>query len=407
MKRSQSPSSTGMLGWVRRRVLPRCAKLSALLGLLILGAWITGRVLTDQYPWSQFLWWVPPIWMVGSAWVLLMLSAALAFFARRLGGLFLRPMLLLACIGCTGYLVFGVWKVHRIPFAQPIPSDTIRIAHWNQSSKRVDQQGWAKAMLDDGVDIVFIANASWGKDRQTLLDGFAPYAPEQKERWVNYSYRVHADPAHFRIEDDAFIASRFPLVRTGMVTMSSPTVADDSLRASGRDGWVMFAEFDLSGDSDESGTKRDPFIVWFVDLPSEPLAWRMRTMRSVSGAIKSWDGHGAIMGRHVWEADEGGEAFPEPDLIIGDFNTLAGSESLDIVAPNMTDAFDAVGFGRGRTWTPRVDNRYLRQPFKLADWRIDLALVGARWNPVRYQIKRPTEWGWVEHRVQIVEIALK
>jgi len=42
--------------------------------------------------------------------------------------------------------------------------------------------------------------------------------------------------------------------------------------------------------------------------------------------------------------------------------------------------------------------------FKLADWRIDLALVGASWDPIRYHIEHRSQWGSTEHRVQILDI---
>jgi len=388
--------------WLRTRLLPRCSKLCAFVGLVILGLWITGRVLTDQYQWSQYLWWVPAIWMLGSAWICLGLSAALALFSRRLGGMFLRPLLLIVCIGCTGYLIIGVWHMHRIVLPTHKADETVRIVHWNQSAKRVDQQAWADAMLEDGVDIVFVSNAPWGKDRQDLLDAFAPFAPLEKERWVNYSYRVHGEPAHFRIEGNAFIASKFPMTRTGMVSIHTPT-PEETLRPGGQRGWVMFAEFELAqGDS-----KAKPFVVWFVDMPSEPMLWRQELMAKARHAVDNWNGQSWVMGRHVWELIETNGSFPEPDLIIGDFNTVRGSDSLDHLAPDMTDAFSAVGYGRGGSWMPRVSNRFVRQPIKLADWHIDLALVGEGWTPTRYRIEDVSEWGSTEHRMQFLDLAPK
>ncbi len=400
MTKSRTTPPRGIISWIRRRVLPMCAKACALLGLVILGLWITGRVLTDQYRWSQYLWWVPAIWVLGSAWVALVLSAIFALFARRLGGIFLRPVLLLACIGSTAYVFFGVWHMHRALFPTSVPSDAIRVVHWNQSSKKVDQAGFAQFVLDQEVDIVLVSNSTWGKEKQTLLDHLSPMAPDEKRRWVNYSFKGFVDPAHFRIEGDVFIASKYPLVRTGMVKINTPTKQESPVRPGSSHGWVLFAEFDLG----EPGAPAEPFIVWLVDLPSNPLAWRQDIMQSVSQTINSWDGTSSIMGRHVWETIETNDAFPDPDLIIGDFNTLRGSASLDLLAPGMTDSFEAVGYGRGRSWMPSAQNKYFRQPFKLADWHIDLALVGSRWKPAGYQIKDTRQWGWTEHRMQIVDL---
>jgi hypothetical protein len=406
MTQSRTSPPRGILSWVRRRVLPKASKLCALLGLLILIAWITGRVVTDAYRWSQYLWWVPAIWMIGSAWLLLIFSGILALFARRLGGLFLRPMLLLACIGCTGYLIFGVWHMHRALLPKSIPNDALRIAHWNQAAKDIDQQAFGQWVLDEQIDIALIANARWGKDRQTLLDALAGYAPLDRERWVNYSYRVHAEPSHFWIQDQALIASRFPMIRTGKVEFGSADRQPVLNHSSSGRGWVSFIEFDLS-ESDSSDAP-DRLIVWFVDLPSDPYNFRQESMSELRNAIDQWDGSGWAMGKHVWEQQTWPNAsFPEPDLIVGDFNTIRGSNSLDRIASGMTDAFEAVGYGRARSWTPGSKNRFVRLPIKLADWQIDLSLVGKNWEPVRYFIENGSDWGWSAHRVQIVEIAEK
>jgi len=406
MNQSRTSPPRGILSWVRRRVLPKASKLCALLGLLILTAWITGRVVTDAYQWSQYLWWVPAIWMIGSAWLLLIFSGILALFACRLGGLFLRPMLLLACIGCTGYLIFGVWHMHRAVLPRAIPDDAIRIAHWNQAAKDIDQQAFGQWVLDEEIDIALIANARWGEDRQTLLDALAGYAPLDRERWVNYSYRVHAEPSHFWIQDQAMIASRYPMIRTGKVEFGSADRQQVLNHSSSGRGWVSFIEFDLS--ESDSPDAPDRLIVWFVDLPSDPYNFRQESMSELRNAIDQWDGSGWAMGKHVWEQQTWPNAsFPEPDLIIGDFNTIRGSDSLDRIASGMTDAFEAVGYGRGRSWTPGSKNRFVRLPIKLADWQIDLSLVGKKWQPARYRIENGSDWGWSAHGLQIIDVAEK
>ena len=399
MSKERSQSSRSFVGWLRRRALPKCAKLCAFIGLLILGLWVTGRVLTDQYQWSQYIWWVPAIWMLGSAWAFLFMSVVLAKLSRRFGGIFLRPILLLACLGCTGYLIIGVWHMHRVVLPYERSDDAIRIVHWNQSSKDVDQAGWAKAVLDQGGDIVFVANAPWGEARQVLLDSFAPFAPFERERWVNYSYRVHGEPSHYRIEGNALIASRFPMIRTGMVYMHAPINQEDASAIGSSNGWVLFAEFDIG--------KPKPMVVWFVDLPSDPSSWRQETMQIAADAIRYWNGRTWVMGKHVWKSTETSDSFPAPDLIIGDLNSLRGSNSIDQLAPNMTDAYSAVGYGRGRSWVPNIDNAFARQPFKLADWHIDLSLVGESWLPTRYRIKDASRWGSTEHRMQILDLIEK
>lgn len=389
----------GPIGWARRRVLPLLAKGTALLGLLILAAWIGGRVLTDQHHWSQYLWWLPPIWAIGAAWVLLIVSALCAKLARRLGGLLLRPLLLILVLGCSVYLVLGVWHTHRVlgGHADKQP-DAVRVMHWNQASKDIDQQAWGERIRDLETDIVLIANAEWNESRQTLLEQFAYFAPEENRRWVNYSYRIHADPAHYRVEGAAMIASRYPMTRTGMVRFGSnerQAVLEHSASGS---GWVMFAEFDLDPDRNDD----EPLIVWLVDLPSDPARWKRELMGEVRSAIDAWDGSGWAMGRHVWEQQTWEDAdFPEPDLIIGDFNTPRGSDSLELLAPGYSDAFEQAGWGRGRSWVPPSRSGLMRRALILADWHIDLALTAPGVVATRYDLIDTSGAG---HRAQVVDI---
>lgn len=350
--------------------------------------------------------------MLGCAWACLFVSAVFANFSRRLGGVFLRPILFLACLGCTGYLIVGVWHMHRIVLPYERADDAIRIVHWNHAGQKIDEQDWAKFVLDQGTDIVLISNARWGDDRQAILNEFTLYAPEDKERWVNYSYKVKADPSYFWVQDGALVASRYPMIRAGVVNFGSAARQQLMNHSSSNLGWIMFIEFNIAQDTgdDHSTIPPEPisFIVWLVDLPSDPYNARQQSMQRVRDAIESWDGTQWAMGKHVWKQSTlANSSFPEPDLIIGDFNTLRGSDSIDQLAPNMTDAFSAVGYGRGRSWVPDINNTFLRQPFKLADWHIDLALVGQRWSPTRYRIEDVSRWGSTEHRMQTLDLIQK
>lgn len=391
----------GPIGWVRRRVFPLLARSSALLGLVILAAWITGRVLTDQHHWSQYLWWIPPIWAIGAGWVLLVCSFVLAKLARRSGGLFLRPILLLLVIVCTLYVPVGIWHMHRALGASDAKgSSSIRVLHWNQAAAVIDQPAWGQRIKDLDVDIVLIANAQWGDSRQTLLEQFAYFAPTENQRWINYSYRIHAQPAHYRVEGSAMVASRFPMTRTGMVQFGSAERQQVLNHSSSGVGWVMFMEFDI----DPERVDDEPLIVWFVDLPSDPMRWKPEQMRDTRAAIDSWDGRGWAMGRHVWEQYElEGASFPDPDLIIGDFNTLRGSHSLRTLAPNHQDAFSDAGYGRAGSFTPKSKSWLPRRLLKLADWHIDLSLVSRQHRVDGYQLIESEN---TIHSLQITDIVL-
>jgi len=391
----------GPIGWARRRVLPLLAKSTALLGIVLLAAWITGRMLSDEHHWSQYLYWMPPIVMIGGAWLMLILSAIFAALARRLGGLILRPVLLVLAVGCTLHLMFGVWHLHRAVIGSDSKDDNaIRVLHWNHGGKAIDAQQWGTRIRDLDTDIVLIANANWGDPRQELLEQFEYFAPDERVRWVNYSYRLHADPAHYRIEDSAMIASRYPMTRTGWVQFGSRGRQRVMSHSSSGLGWVMFAEFDL----DPQRVDDSPLVIWFVDLPSDPTAWKMDEIRSVRAAIDNWDGTGWNMGRHVWERYQDESAsFPEPDLIVGDFNTPRGSASIDLLAPGFDEAFEAAGYGRGRSFVINDGSWSENLLFRVLDLHIDLTLVAPSHTTTRYELIHADE---VDHKIQVADIVL-
>jgi hypothetical protein len=238
----------------------------------------------------------------------------------------------------------------------------------------------------------------WGEARQEVLEQFAYFAPDERVRWVNYSYRLHANPAHYRVEGDALIASRYPMTRTGMVSFGSRQRQQVLSHSSSGKGWAMFAEFDL----DPERTDDAPFVAWFVDLPSNPTAWKMESMREVRREIDAWKCTGWAMGRHVWEQRTfENESFPTPDLIIGDFNTPRGSASIDQIAPGYADAFKAAGYGRGRSFVIKDGSWSENLMFRVLDMHIDLAMTRPGIRVERYElIGEPI----ADHAMQVIDL---
>lgn len=405
MTKPESSRPRSIVGWSRRRLLPKLAKLCVFGGLMIVGLWIIGRVLTDQYAWSQYLWWMPSIWMLGWGWTLLLLSAGFAIFSRRPSGLMIRPVLLILCVGCTGYLFFGVWHLQRGVVTHAPNPDRIRIVHWNQAGFKADQEAWAEHVIDLQADVVLVANSRWGNDRRALLQALSPIAPADEQHMVTKGFQVEGKPGHFRLFGDALVASRFPILRTALVTTGSKQDQESVFKRGSDYGWIMLVELDLS----ETNAENDTMVVWFVDLASNPSLWRGDTMLQITRAISQWDGSEFVIKeperkRSVWARIETDHSFPDPDVIIGDFNTPNGSHSINILAPNMTDAYQAVGFGRNSTWRPKIKSKLARQPFKLADWHIDLALTGKDIKPAGYRIENTNQLGKSEHWMQILDI---
>jgi hypothetical protein len=101
---------------------------------------------------------------------------------------------------------------------------------------------------------------------------------------------------------------------------------------------------------------------------------------------------------------------------MGDFNIVRGSASLEVLAPGMRDAFEEAGWGRGASWrqarpvgpgaswTERTKARVTQTLLPLADWHIDLTLVGAWWRAGRYRLVDP---GAGPHWVQVADLVLR
>ncbi len=397
--RNMKTPPKGPVNLIRRKILPKCAQLCAFVGLMILGVWVVGRVLTDQFSWSQYLWWIPPIWAIGSAWGLLVVSAVLGKFALRPGGMILRPLLLLACIGCSVFLVFGIWRMHRAVLGRPIvDAPSVRILHWNQSAfKGLDKA--TPVIVSQDPDLVLLVNSRGNRRRIDLIHQLEYMAPSEEEFRLRPGVRAHFQPDHFTIQGQALVASKLPIIRTGTVTLEQIVDLETASRKTGQHAWVMFIELDLRERFPDGPSS---MMVWLVDLPSEPTLWRMTSMRTAVRAINGWNGQYRVSnGTGGWDVVHTDEPFPEPDIVIGDFNALRGSASIKELAPSMKDAFAQAGYGRAKTWTPRIRNKYVRQPMKFADWHIDLTMTGYRWRASSYRLIDPPAG---THDMQVVDL---
>ena len=134
-------------------------------------------------------------------------------------------------------------------------------------------------------------------------------------------------------------------------------------------GQAAFIEVTIDG---------SPRIVWLIDLPSDPSIPRHVMLRLA----------GEKIGAH-----NDGAGFPEPDVIVGDFNTPRGSRSLGNIVGDADSAFDRAGSGWSATW-PRA--------FPL--WHIDQVFVD---DAVSVRAHRVLDMGLGEHRGVIVDLDWK
>ena len=132
-------------------------------------------------------------------------------------------------------------------------------------------------------------------------------------------------------------------------------------------------------------------VVWVLDMPSEPRLSRWVMSKEAREAIARWEG--PVVGS---AGVRGTGKFPEPDIVVGDFNIVRGAASLSVLLPGMRNAFDMAGAGYAGTW-PRHG---YRTPIPLV--HIDQMFVrsgpGGPVRAARYEVVDPT-FGY--HKMQV------
>ncbi len=389
---------------LRRRVLPWTARGLALLGLGALGVFAAGRVLTDSTHWSQYLWWVPGLWSVGLAWVLWGVSVLAGRAALRTGGLMARPLLLAGCVAAGVWLAFGEWNLHRAAVGvRGEPRErTLRVLHWNQSGGygMADSGG---VIAGAGADLVVVVNARYDRFRGETVGAMAALSPPGETALrLSGGVETTGRPGHFVSLGHAMVASRLRILRAGMVSLAPPDGADGTWRTARDPGFVLWLELDPG---ERFGGLGRPLVVWAVDLPSDPSLWRDEVMARARGVIEAWEGPAlAANDRGRWRSTGEVTRVPEPDVVVGDFNTLRGSASLERLTPGMTGAFGQAGWGWSGSWRPEHPNAAVDALLGLGGWHIDLTLVGPAWRATGYRLLRTRSGA---HRAQVADLVLR
>jgi hypothetical protein len=178
------------------------------------------------------------------------------------------------------------------------------------------------------------------------------------------------------------IVSRWPVVRHGVTELgfTSPVAVEPGLRdehgpAPTDPGHAMFVELEVGAPLNRN------VVVWVVDLPSDPELHRPEMMERARERIEAWVGPYA-------------QGFPEPDVLIGDFNTPRGSWSLTILRRRpgfvMADAHAQGGVGASATWP--ADRPVLH---------IDQCFLAPGVRAARYAAE---DGGDTRHRMQVVDV---
>ncbi|MEM1183950.1 MAG: endonuclease/exonuclease/phosphatase family protein [Planctomycetota bacterium] len=385
--------------------------------------WLLGALLNDRWLWSQWLWWIPTAFAAIGAGVAVALSRWLARdIAKRARALGVGAAAFATLALAIETRPLNAFRSHEPPSGSTA-LEPISIGYWNLS--------WAEpkpaaAIIEEGLldtDVLVVTNPRPRDGRRDLSNAIsARYGgPSPEDPFARASNVAHIAHTGFTT-----VASRFPILAYGRVGLTGFRTAWTRKRLSNAEVGVTFVRLDTSAllpnpahsspggkgrgeglssevtsDSSSSastpqtteagrmsspssgpsghlltlGEKEPPHVttLWIVDLPSDPFINRNDLMAQMRRDLDAWNGRVTSMD-HVgrWRTIETNDAFPEPDLIVGDFNTPRGSRSLDALT-DRENAHAAVGLGHDHTW-PR--------PVPL--WAIDLAFYDPRtFVPVR------------------------
>ena len=281
---------------VIKGVLRAAGALVCLAAGTLLLAWLIGRVLTDRYDFSQWLWWLPtPV---------VLASTLLAVFGA------MRPAVRRVCrrrvIVWSSVLVFLVgWFTcaeHRFLKSPVETVDGVTIAHWNMSHPSPEEfPQYTAAALQIDADVLVLSSPSLVTAQQDLLE-------ELDAGRVVHRYGIFS------------VVTRVP------VLMGRPLVNREGI-------WSYMIELDTR---DALGRTT---VLYLIDLPAIDYENPETTFeRSRMDLARQF--------RTLLDA----AAAPTPDVVVGDFNITRGSASLLQLFPDMTHAYDSGGHGYGATF---------------------------------------------------------
>jgi hypothetical protein len=360
---------------VLKAILSTLAWLAALLAGAILAAWAIGHIVTDRYPWSQYLYWMPTPAALVLSMLALMAATGFALLARqatspppkRAAAFWLRTLALIVWAFALIHMLTIEWRSFSSPKQA---SPTFRLLFWNSEVERLEN--FEQCVLSQKPDIAVIANAPHRADWQAIINGLGG---------TMYSTRS----TRFTI------LSRFPLLRWGATDLKIkgcrprvPLWSGGGL-ISVDTGEAIYAELDTT-----SVTGRTT-VIWGLDFPSDPSMIRMDVMQQARATLNSFTGPAFIRAQSGMDQREDAAGFPTPDIIVGDFNTPRGSESLKVIAGNLHHAFTDAGRGYSATW-----------PRQLPIIPIDQAFLSPRLFATGYHI---VNLGAAKHRAEVIDIA--
>jgi len=427
-----------------RFVLTSCRVLSAALWSLaavLLVVWLIGRVFNDSFRWSQFIYWIPSIFTILMAGISCALALSIQFFLKgyeqlKTGGppenrppFFKRHaqnpyvLLCLAWFFCASWSALFEHNMLRAWGLQDSDRQRGKIANtllfWNIGGRVRD--GWMDQLRLIDADLVVVSNQpNW-----SVVNEFKTLANQATNR-----VDAEADP---KDKYTTFLAgiflihTRLKLREWGFTTLNiQPGVGFDVRKQSGRyettdPGYSMYLIFDPEG-TVKQGTGQ-PFVVWLMDLPSDPSISRQNIAQQAIESIDAWRGTATVLSAELDSKGEpqwinvpaeqlGRKGFPLPDVMLGDFNIPRGSRSLKHLTGTMENAYDQAGAGYTASYPRKVPFAQLDGPglfsairfFIPSDvpfFHIDQAFIAPSLHATRYRV---INLGAGTHWAQFIEV---
>ncbi|MBY0111431.1 MAG: hypothetical protein K2Y21_01315 [Phycisphaerales bacterium] len=404
------------------------------LAAVTLTLWLVGRIFNDSFRWSQFIFWIPSIFTIVFSGMAAVLALSIQLFIKgfeqiRTGGpRELRPVFYKRYVRnpyvllCVVWIAFGFWSAifeHRLHASWGL-ADTGRVRNaksttvtfWNIGGRV--REGWIEALRPIESDLIVVSNQpNWD-----VVNDFKTLGDAKSTTFLAGVFLVH---------------TRLTLREWGFATLGIQAgLGFDPRRSTGRyegtdPGYAMYLVFDAAGTAKEGLSTE--FVVWLMDLPSDPTLSRQNVTKQALAAIDAWKGvatvrvppdpatsaakpDAPIQWENVPAEQLGRKGFPVPDLVIGDFNIPRGSRSLRNLVGDMENAYDQAGDGYTASYPRKVPFAQLDGPglIGIVRWmipsdvpffHIDQAFVGPSLHATRY---RTTNLGHGTHWAQVVEL---
>jgi len=259
-----------------------------------IAAWLVGRVLTDRYGWSQWLWWTPTPVALGVS----LLGVAASLRPARTPHRRRRRLVAWTAVFATLAGYFSIIEHRFLARREPVTdAAALRIAHWNLAHPN-DRQSplYVRGLSQIDGDVIVLTSANDVARSDEVRARFG-------DGWTIRGLGVFQIITRLPIRSVRHIHLGAELDRVFISVV------------------VLDASQSIGGE----------LVVYLVDLPSE--LWRPR----------------AMIASQVMTLLDGAEA-PPPDLVVGDFNMTRGSASITHMFPGMRHAFDEAGTGYGATF---------------------------------------------------------